>query len=200
MQDQPTARTSEQLQTLARDAPERVSLGAIADALGARRRGIAVLCLALPNCVPGPYLPGVSTMLALPIIWFGGQIALGCGGRGVPRFLDRVTFARERFTRFVDRVTPWLVWMERRVGYRPSALTTTAGQRCLGAVMILYALVLAMPIPLGNVPIGTGIAVLALGLVEADSRALAAGLAIGVVGCLWELVLVTIGISAITLL
>lgn len=197
MQDEPIARTSDQLRALARDAPERISLGAIAEALGARRRGIAVLCMALPNCMPGPYLPGVSAVFALPIIWLGGQMLLGYGG-GMPRFLDRVTFARERFVRFVDRVSPWLVRMERWVCYRPSALTTRLGRRCLGAVLILYALVLALPIPLANVPIATGISILALGLIEADSRALAAGLGIGVLGCLWVGALVTVGITAIT--
>ncbi|MGH7094066.1 MAG: exopolysaccharide biosynthesis protein [Stellaceae bacterium] len=197
MDDQPIARTSEQLRTLARQAPERVSLGTIAEALGARRRGITVLCMALPNCLPGPYLPGVSTVLALPIIWIGGQMALGYGGHGLPQFLGQVTFARDRFTRFVDRVAPWLVRMERWVGHRPSVLTTPLGRRCLGAVLILYALVLALPMPFGNLPMGFSIAVLALGLVEADSRALGIGLGIGVLGCLWEVLLVTLGIKAI---
>jgi hypothetical protein len=200
MPDDPSARTSALLRALADAAPARVSLGAVGDALGTRRPGITVLCLALPNCIPGPYVPGLSTLLALPIIWIGAQLALRANVAPMPRFLHRVTFSRERFVRFVDRVAPWMIRMERWVGPRPSLMTTPGGRRCLGLVLILYAIVLALPIPFGNIPIGFGIAVLALGLIEGDSRALGWGLAIGVFGCLWQLFLVTLGIKAITAL
>jgi hypothetical protein len=200
MPDDPIARTSALLRALADAAPERVSLGAIGDALGTRRPGITVLCLALPNCIPGPYFPGLSTVLALPIMWIGAQLALRIGVAPMPGFLHRVTFSRQRFVRFVDRAAPWMIRMERRVGPRPSIMTTPAGRRCLGLVLVLYAVVLALPIPFGNIPIGFGIAVLALGLIEGDSRALAWGLAIGVFGVLWQLFLVTLGLKAITAL
>jgi hypothetical protein len=200
MPDDPIARTSALLRALADAAPERVSLGAVGDALGTRRPGITVLCLALPNCIPGPYLPGLSTVLALPIMWIGAQLVWRIEVAPMPRFLHRLTFSRERFVRFVDRVAPWMIRMERRVGPRPSVLTSPGGRRCLGLVLILYATVLALPIPLGNIPIGFGIAVLALGLTEGDSRALGWGLAIGVFGCLWQLFLVTLEIKAITAL
>ncbi|HEY1795898.1 MAG TPA: exopolysaccharide biosynthesis protein [Stellaceae bacterium] len=200
MPDDPIARTSALLRALADAAPERVSLGAIGDALGTRRPGIAVLCLALPNCIPGPYVPGLSTVLALPMIWIGAQLALRTGVAQMPRFFHRITFSRERFVRFVDRVAPWMIRMEQRVGPRPSALTTPLARRCLGLVLILYAIVLALPIPFGNIPIGFGVAILALGLIESDSRALGWGLAIGVGGILWQIFLVTLGIKAITAL
>jgi hypothetical protein len=200
MSDEPIARTSALLRALADAAPERVSLGAVGDALGTRRPGITVLCLALPNCIPGPYFPGLSTVLALPIIWIGAQLALRVGIAPMPKFLYRVTFSRDRFVRFVGRVAPWMIRMERRVGPRPSLLTTPGGRRCLGVVLVLYGIVLALPIPFGNIPIGFGIAVLALGLIEGDSRALGWGLAIGVLGILWQLFLVTLGLKAITAL
>lgn len=200
MHDDPIARTSALLRALADAAPERVSIGAIGDALGRRRPGIAILCLALPNCIPGPYVPGLSTMLALPMIWIGAQLVLRNAGARLPGFMYRVTVSHDRFARFVDRVAPWMIRMEQRVGPRPSLLTTPGGRRCLGLVLILYAIVLALPIPFGNLPIGFGIAVLAIGLIEGDSRALGWGLAIGVGGILWQVFLVTLGLKAITAL
>jgi hypothetical protein len=193
------ARTSELLAALAASAPERLSLGLIGGALGERQLGIVILCMALPNCIPGPALPGFSTVLALPIIWIGGQLALGLGGAGLPRFLRHRTVSRRRFIAFVLRATPWLVRMERWIGPRPSFLTTVPGQRCLGVIFALYGLVLAVPMPFGNIPIGCGIAVLALGLIEEDSRALGIGMAIGVLGCLWQMFLVMVGIRAMAL-
>jgi hypothetical protein len=53
-----------------------------------------------------------------------------------------------------------------------------------------------MPIPLGNLPIAVAIAVLALGLVERDSRALASGLVVGAAACLWNALLVGVGLTA----
>ncbi len=190
-------RISEVLRVLSLSTGERISLGAVAEVLGRRQLGIIILCLALPNCLPGPYVPGVSTLLAVPIMWLGARLALGRGEAGLPGFLRRVTFQRERFVRFVVRATPFLLRMERWVTRRPSFLTAGTGRRCLGVVLTLYALALALPVPLGNIPISFAIVVIALGLIEDDGRALAVGLALGVVGCLWLLLLVTLGVEAI---
>jgi hypothetical protein len=191
------ARTSELLQKLALAAPERVSLAAIGQTLGERELGIIVLCMALPNIIPGPYLPGLSTILAIPIIWLGIRLALGSGRQGLPRFLGGISIPRRRFIGFVNRAVPWLQRIERWLGPRPSLLTSATGLRLLGIVLVLYGIVLAMPVPFGNIPIGFGIAVIALGLIEDDSRALAAGLGIGVLGCLWQLLLVILGTQVI---
>jgi hypothetical protein len=193
-------RTSDLLRALAQTAPERVSIGLVAGTLEDRGLGIVVLCLALPNCIPGPYLPGFSTVLALPIIWLGLQLALGRRHAPLPAFLQRVSFRRARFVGFVDRAVPFLTRIERRLKPRPSWLTGEFSLRCLGGVLIVYGLVLAVPMPFGNIPIGIGVAVLALGLIEEDSRALLWGIALGVVGCLWQLLLVTVGVQVIDLL
>jgi hypothetical protein len=190
-------RTSDLLRALAQAAPERVSLAMIAGALEDRGLGIIVLCLALPNAFPGPYVPGLSTVLALPIIWLGLQLAVGRRRAPLPGFLRRVSFGRGRFVGFVHRANPWIVWIERWLGPRPSWLINGAGLRCLGIALTLFAIVMAVPIPFGNIPIGLGIAMLALGLIEEDSRALALGLIVGVLGCLWQLFLGTVGYRVI---
>jgi hypothetical protein len=191
------ARTSDLLRRMAQTAPERVTLAAIGSILGERQLGVVVLCMALPNIVPGPYLPGFSTVLALPIIWLGARLAFGGGMGGLPGFIGRVSFRRRRFAGFVRHAVPWLVRMERWLGPHPSFLTTPAGLRWIGAILVLYGIVLALPMPFGNIPIGLGIAIIALGLIEDDSRALYAGLGIGVLGCLWQLLLVTVGVGVI---
>lgn len=190
-------RTSDLLRGLAQAAPERVTFSMIAGVLEDRGLGIVVLCLALPNGIPGPYIPGLSTLLALPIIWLGLQLTIGRRRAPLPPFLARVSFRRQRFVGFVTRATPWLVRIERWLGPRPSWLVTETGLRCLGIVLILYAIVMAVPIPFGNIPIGLGISVLALGLIEEDTRALVIGLIVGVFGCLWQLLLATVGFRVI---
>jgi hypothetical protein len=188
-------KTSELLRALAQSAPERVSIAIIADALGDRRLGIVLLCLALPNAVPGPYIPGFSTILALPIIWLGLQLAFGKRRPRLPHVIRRVSFRRARFVAFVNRVAPLIARLERWLAPRPSRLTEAGGQRYLGLALIAFATVLAMPVPFGSVPVALGISVLALGLIEEDSRALRLGLLFGFLGCLWQAALVTFGIA-----
>ncbi|MBV9860182.1 MAG: exopolysaccharide biosynthesis protein [Alphaproteobacteria bacterium] len=181
---------------MAQSAPERLSLGAIAETLGDRSFGIVVLCLALPNGLPGPYVPGFSALFAVPIIWMAIDMARGRLRPRLPGMLRRVSFRRRRFVRFVDSAAPWLARIERRLAPHPSWFTRAPGLRCLGLVLVLFGIVLALPVPLGNVPIALGISILAVGLIEEDSRALVLGLVVGTLGCLWILVLVTLGVEA----
>jgi hypothetical protein len=46
--------------------------------------------------------------------------------------------------------------------------------------------VLALPIPLGNLPIAVSIVVIALGLLEGDGSALTLGIAAGLLATLWN--------------
>jgi hypothetical protein len=190
----PGAKASALLRTLAERAPETVSLGTIAAALEDRGFGILVLCLALPNALPGPYIPGLSALLGLPIVWLGWQLALGRDHPQLPSWLQRRSLRRGRFVGFVGHAVPLLVRLERWLMPRPGRLTQ-APQRVPGLALVFYGLVLALPVPLGNLPVGFAIAVLALGLIEQDNRALAWGLALGAAACLWTATLVGIGVA-----
>ncbi|HVH74483.1 MAG TPA: exopolysaccharide biosynthesis protein [Stellaceae bacterium] len=192
------ARTSALLRELAEGAGERISLGEVGAALEDRAFGILVLCLALPNAVPGPYIPGFSAILALPIMWLGLQLALGRSQPRLPGFLRRRSFARARFLRFVNRATPLLLRIEAWLGPHPGWLTETRGHRFLGLVLVIFGFGLSLPVPLGNLPVAIGISILALGLIEEDSRALRWGLLSGLLGCLWLLALVTFGVAVVT--
>jgi hypothetical protein len=192
----PDTRISALLRRLAAAAPEQVSLGAVAAALEERGVGIAILCLALPNAVPGPSLPGISALFALPIAWLGLQLARGRDYAEFPRWLRERSVERRRFVGLVARAVPIIDRIERWLGPRPGWLTRGPGRRLQGSALVLYGLVLAMPIPLGNLPIAAAITVLALGLIERDSRALLSGLVFGALACLWNALLVGVGVAA----
>ena len=198
MRDHHRARTSALLRELAAGAGERISLEELGAALEDRAFGILVLCLALPNAVPGPYIPGFSAVLALPIVWLGLQLALGRSEPRLPGFLRRRSFTRARFARFLDRATPLLLRIEGWLGPHPGWLTEPRGHRFLGLALVVYGFGLSLPVPLGNLPVALGISILALGLIEEDSRALRWGLAAGLLGCLWLLALVSFGVAVAT--
>src|SRR4051812_41090351 len=55
----------------------RISLGQIMDALGDRGYGLLIFVLAAPNAIPGPAVPFLSLIFAVPMALIAAQLALG---------------------------------------------------------------------------------------------------------------------------
>jgi hypothetical protein len=182
------------LRRLADDHPsQRFAVADILSALGDQGFGLLILLLALPNAVPGPMIPGFSVPFAVAIGLLGLQLARGFPMPRLPGWLKRRSMPSERFRRFVLRTEPMLCRLERWLRPRPSGLTQGLGERLVGIVLIALSAVLALPVPLGNLPIALSIVILALGLLEGDGRALTLGLAMGLLATLWNASLIFAG-------
>jgi hypothetical protein len=166
--------------------PARLSIADMMGALGGQGFGLLILAAALPNAIPGPLIPGFSIPFAAAIAALGVQLALGFREPRLPGWVKRQSMSRERFLRFVVRTEPLLQRIERWVRPRPTGLTEGSGERLLGVVLIALSTVLALPIPLGNLPIAVSIVVIALGLLEGDGSALTLGIAAGLLATLWN--------------
>lgn len=165
------------LARLAEEWPtERVSLGGLIDALEDRAYAILILVLAVPNIVPNP-VPGLSGVMGVPLALICLQMALGRTQPWLPGFIARRSVSREGFRRVMARALPRVRWLERLLRPRLPVLSTWAAERVVGAVCILLAILLALPIPFGNTPTALALTVLALGLVERDGAFVAGGLA-----------------------
>jgi len=171
----------------------RLAIADVMTALGDQGFGLLVLLLALPNAIPGPLIPGFSLPFALGIAALGLQLTLGLRTPRLPGWFKRLSMTHDRFHRFVDRAEPLLLRLERWLRPRPSPLTDAAGERLVGLALIALSAVLALPVPLGNLPIALSIIVIALGLLEGDGRALSFGLAAGLAAMLWNAVIVFAG-------
>ena len=174
----------------------RVSLGDLLDALGDRGFGLIVLALALPNGIPGPTLPGFSAIFGVPLVLMGSQLLRGWREPRIPRGFRRRSVTRDGFSRFLDRALPRIRRVERWLRPRESWLTNVGGGRLAGLAVILMGIVLSLPVPLGNLPIAWSLVVLALGLLEEDSRALLLGLVLGALSIAWN-ALIVLGGAAI---
>jgi len=192
------ARISRALERLCREheAP-RISLGDFLDAFGDHGFGLLILVLALFNAIPTPHIPGYSLVFAPGFIVLGVQLAMGRRTPRIPEPVRRWTLSRASFTRFLDRVLPWIERIEHWVTPRPSWLTEVGGDRLIGVAVILLSMVLALPVPFGNVPVAWALIVLALGHMEEDSRALAWGLVLGILTVAWNAALIAGGAVAI---
>ena len=175
---------SEVLSAIAADATrQEVAVGDLLVLLGGRGRAALILLFALPNVLPTP--PGTSGILGLPLLYLSFQMMLG-RVPWLPRLIDERSMPRHRFAQLVDRVVVLLGRAERLLRPRWSLLVGHGAERVLGALCLVLAVVLVLPIPLGNILPALAICLIALGGLERDGL----WVVIGILVALLSLVLV----------
>lgn len=164
---------SEVLRELAASPVERISVGSILRAFGDRAFGALMLVFALPNALPMP--PGTSAVLGAPLVFIAFQLMIGRPVLWLPGFITNRSMAREDFATIAAKIEPWVHKLERLLKPRLQAFTTPFADRLTGLACFVLALILALPIPFGNMPPAATIAIFALGMIEADGAAIVAG-------------------------
>lgn len=164
---------SELLLALGQDpARERITVGDLLASLGDRAFGALIFIFAFPNVLPTP--PGTSTLLGAPLVFLAAQLCLGWQP-WLPALVAQRSMPRADYVRLVGRICPWLVRAERLLQPRWSGLTRSPMDNVVGLVCLVLALLLVLPIPLGNVLPALAISLLALGLLERDGLWVLAG-------------------------
>ncbi len=171
----PRKKLSQILDELA-SAPERdrISVAELVKVMDARAFGALLLIFALPNVLPTP--PGTSGILGLPLLYLSAQMMLG-QLPWLPPFIAKRSVAREDFARLVTRVTPLLARAEKLLSPRLAALSSSTAERLIGGVCLILAIVLVLPIPLGNMLPAFALCLIALGILERDGVWIIAGVA-----------------------
>lgn len=175
---------------------DRISLGALTEALGDRGFGILVLIFALPNIIP--MIPGVSTISGVVIAIVGLQMLFGRRSPWLPGFVAQRTLPRAQLAAMIDRTIGWIIKLERVA--RPRAVFMVRGPMwmLIGAMCILLGFILALPLSwIGNFPPGVALVVMSVGLMEEDGLLVAAGHLIGLFATLLVLTLVLALIGAL---
>jgi hypothetical protein len=167
-------RTSEIIARIAARCNQDWTVGDISGALGKRGFGLLLLIFTLPNTLPLP-IPVISAITSLPLIFLAAQMCLGRESVWFPRWLAQRAIAGERFKQFLESALPWLMKLEKVTKPRAELLTGRFAQRLAGALIVLLACLIALPIPLGNLPLGIAMTVLALAVTERDGWVMLAG-------------------------
>lgn len=143
-----------------------------------RAFGVMVLAAALPAFLP---LPAGAGAISGPLVaLFGLQMLLGLRFPWLPRRLRARGIPRTRFRRFSDRMRPWLLRVERLVKPRLAGFTEHIGCHLISGVLLLVlGILLALPIPLTNYPLGLLILGYAVALIERDGVLMLAVWALG---------------------
>ncbi|WP_416795842.1 exopolysaccharide biosynthesis protein [Ciceribacter azotifigens] len=159
-------RLSEILSGLAADEGRlRISVADIFQAMGDRAFGALILIFALPNIVPTP--PGTSALTGTPLVFLAAQLMLG-QKPWLPRIIADRSMTRQDFASIVTRVTPWLARAERMLRPRLGFLVYPPAEYLIGFVCLVLAVVLALPVPLGNILPAIAICFFSFGILERD--------------------------------
>jgi hypothetical protein len=148
------------------DASPTLTVGQMLAAFDSRAFGAMLLVFGLLNTLPLPQ--GSSTILSLPILLLAPQIAMGADTPWLPRGLVDKPLKRDDLRGLFRRLGPIVRKMELITRPRLRPLFAPLGERAIGVVCTLLALVLVLPIPLGNLAPGATVAVLALALLQRD--------------------------------
>jgi hypothetical protein len=160
---------------------ERVSLGDMVDAFDARAYGPLIVLFAAPNVLPVA-LPGISAVLGAPLILLTAQLMIGRHRPWLPGFLRRRSLARTSFESLVHRIVPRLTRIEQMIQPRLLPLTGSWGTRAIGAVGMILAAIVFLPVPFGNALPGMALVLMAVGLLSRDGVAVVMGALIGMAG------------------
>jgi hypothetical protein len=163
------------------DSRERIAVGDLLAALGDRALAALLFVFAVPNVLPVP--PGTSAVLGAPLVFLAAQLAFG-RRPWLPAVIARRTMTRADFAALVRRIGPWLARAERLLKPRVEQLALPPMEYLVGAVCLLLAVVLVLPVPLGNMLPALAISVLALGILERDGLWILAGLGTAVVSAI----------------
>jgi hypothetical protein len=173
----PRKRLSQILDEISTDETRsRISVADLLTVMSGRAIGALLLLFALPNALPAP--PGMSAILGLPLVYLSAQMMLG-RLPWLPPFIANRSMSREDFAATISRATPIIARAEKLLKPRLSLVVRHGAERVIGALCLVLAIVLLLPIPLGNMLPAFAICLLALGVLERDGVWVLAGVAVG---------------------
>lgn len=167
------------------DPADPITVEDISRRLGDRAFGILLLIFSLPNCLPLPGIPGLSFVTSLPVVFFAAQLAWGLPAPYVPRWLLNKNLKKGHLAKITTMSERYLHWIER--GLKPRLIGVVSGlpERLLGVVALALALLLSLPVPLGNMLPALALAVLSLAIAERDGALALIGYVLSVFAVAW---------------
>jgi hypothetical protein len=169
------------LRSLCDGPPGPIRVRDMIDHFAHRAFGAVLFIFAVPNLLPLP--PGSSTVLGLPLVIVAPQLALGVRSPWIPKALAERTVERETLSRTFNKLLPPLERLEKLLAPRLRFMFGPVGDRVIGLVCFILAVVLILPIPLGNMLPAAAISAFALALTQRDGLLALLGYLLTTVSC-----------------
>jgi hypothetical protein len=151
---------------------DRVCLRDLLNELGDRAFGPTLLLCALPEALPLP-IAGISAFIGIPLLLVSTQLTLGFRYPWLPRQVLERSLKRHHFEKLVRPAIRYLRKIERVLKPRWQFFTNPVFERCIGLLLMILAVVVALPIPFGNMVPAMAIVFICLGMIEKDGLVLA---------------------------
>jgi hypothetical protein len=167
---------SEILKSISERPEPRISVDELMGLFEARAMGALLLIFGLACTLPLP--PGGTTIFGAPLVLLAPQLMIGSARPWLPARVRARSIATADLARGLPRALRALRWVEAVSRPRLLFLFGTWGHRAIGFVCTVLALVLILPIPLGNMLPAAAVSVLSLALVQRDGFLALAGYAL----------------------
>jgi len=158
---------------------ERISIQDLIDGLGERSWGFALLLFGLLSAIA--IIPGLATITAVPLFFFGLQMLIGYRTPWLPDFIARRDLGRADLEKAIVAGKPIMQYIERICRPRLTFLINRSSERVLGLLVFVLAMIIALPGPFTNFPPGMAIVFMSIAIIERDGLMLLAGLVTSVI-------------------
>ncbi len=156
----------------------RISMDELMQRFGGRAVGALLFVFGLACMLPLP--PGATTIFGLPLLLLAPQLVIGGGAPWLPVRVRSRTMNTADLRKGLLRFIPWLQKVEAVSKPRLVVLFSPIGERAIGFVCTVLALVLILPIPLGNILPALAVSALSFSLIQRDGLIALLGYAIAV--------------------
>lgn len=180
-------RFSTVLEGLGARGGERLTLDEMVDAFGERALGAVMILIALISLLPWP--PGGKVIFSLPLMLIASEVALQRQTLWLPGWLLRRSVSRQGYARGLGRFIRVVRFIENLSRPRLSILTGPLARLVIGLICLLLAVMLAFPVPFGDMLPAVTIMIFGFALMQRDGIATLAGL-LGTAVCAGYLALV----------
>lgn len=156
---------------------EGLSVGRFLEILGERAFWLAIFLFALITLVAG-VIPGVSTVLAVPLLLLSLQIVLGAENAWLPSKIASKHISQPVFDIVMKKGLPYVMKMEKILHPRLLWVSGAVGERLVALVMVAVTAILLVPIPGVHFLPCLGAVILSIGMLERDGVLIIAAVAL----------------------
>lgn len=180
---------------------EDITFRSILEGFHERGFGFLLFLFAFPMALPVPKPPGISTIIAIPILLLTAQQMIGRHTIWLPEKILNKSFSRDKFVGLISKSLPWIKRLEILVKPRLGFVTQGFFSCMVGFAGAFMSLFIMIPLPLTNTVPSMGIALMSIGVMMRDGLAVIGGMAIGLVWIfLWFYFAIYFGAEGIEIL
>ncbi len=136
--------------------------------LGDRSFALCILIFSLPNSLPLPGIPGLSTLTGIPILIISLQMVWGKESIWLPKKVAHKEISQGLLSKIIGKSIPYVARLEKFLHPRLGLFCSNGGERLIGVIIAIMAFILSLPIVGGNFLPGFSISLLAIAMLERD--------------------------------